>query len=330
MIEDLNFDHNHFKVNFAAINCGKLRRYFSWENFVDFFRIIIGIFQSLRKIRQFRPQVIFCKGGYVSFPVAVAGWMCHIPVILHESDVIPGLANKLLAKFAQVVCVSFEESKQYFKNKQQVIVTGNPLREEITQGSADTGYKITGFHKNLPVLLVMGGSLGATFINELLLEILPDLLQNFQIIHIAGKGKQQSSNKLIESQPHSKQLDERYCSFEYVGENLKHFYAMANLIISRAGANSLAEIAAIEKPAIIIPLSLKASRGDQIINAEIFQKNHLSIVLDQEKTSAADLLKNIHKLYQLSQHNQNKFRKTKKENAVTLISKLILQYENRR
>lgn len=331
MMEELELNNDQFQVKFSAIHCGKLRRYFSWENFGDAFKTILGVVESVIKIRRFRPKVIFSKGGYVSFPVVLAGWLCRVPVILHESDVMPGMANKISAKFAKTICVAFEESKKYFKNK-DVVVTGNPLRADIKKGERVLGYQISGLKPTWPIILVMGGSSGATFINNLLFEILPEILPEFQIIHISGKDKQTNVDNLFKDQANRKELIKRYCSFEYVGTDLKHLYAITNFIISRAGANSLAEIGALQKPAILIPLSKKASRGDQIVNAKIFQNHHTAIVLDQEETKSQDLLQAIQKLKTLSTENNNisnKFSKASEQSAVIIIAKLILNYENR-
>lgn len=268
MIEEID-------VPFVAITCGKLRRYFSLKNFIDFFKIPVGILQALTVLLKFRPDVIFCKGGYVSFPVAVAGWVLRIPVVLHESDVSPGLANRLCSRFAKVICTSFEESRKYFKHK-KVVLTGNPVRRELALASADNGLKFLDFSRELPVILIMGGSSGAEYINQLTWRNLEYLLPHFQIVHICGRGNvPQTSDLLDHLKPEHHKYLSHYRSFQFLDHELKDVYAAADVIVSRAGAISLAEIDFFEKPAVLIPLGKSASRGDQILNAEAFAKNHL-------------------------------------------------------
>lgn len=177
-------------IDFEGITCGKLRRYFSWENFLDFFRVPIGIVQAYKILKRYKPVVVFSKGGYVSFPVTVAAWKLKIPVILHESDVVPGLANRLSMKFARKICISFEETKNYLSKKllKKTVYTGNPVRKSIFEGSREKGLKFTGLNEYRPIILVMGGSQGATQINKLVRSTLDELLKKFQIIHIAGRG----------------------------------------------------------------------------------------------------------------------------------------------
>ncbi len=273
------------QVQYQGIFAGKLRRYFSLENFLDFFKIPVGLLQALWTLIRFRPQVIFCKGGYVCLPVAFAGRILGIPVILHESDVSPGLANRLSARFASTICLAHQESEKYFSKKKKglrIIVTGNPVRRELAFGNANTGLKLAGFEVKKPVLLVMGGSLGADFINKLIWRNLEELLQKFQILHICGKGKTVEAENILSALPKG---ISGYRSFEFVGPELKHFYAAATVILARSGALTLAEIGFFNKPVLLIPLPKNASRGDQIENAEIYAKKHLSTVMDQEKIS---------------------------------------------
>jgi UDP-N-acetylglucosamine--N-acetylmuramyl-(pentapeptide) pyrophosphoryl-undecaprenol N-acetylglucosamine transferase len=278
-------------VKFRAISCGKLRRYFSLQNFADFFKIPVGIFQAYFTLLFFKPQVIFCKGGYVSFPVAVAGWLNRIPVVLHESDVVPGLANKLSARFSRVICVSWEETKKYFPLK-KVVFTGNPVRPEITEGNPEDAREFTGLKEKLPTVLIMGGSQGAESVNEAVFSILKELVRSYQIIHICGEKQVNEGQILLRGNPHS----ERYKSFAFIGDNLKHVYSLSDLIVSRAGANSLFEIELLNKPSVIIPLGTKSSRGDQIVNAETYAKNHDAIVIDDDPVDEAALLSAINKL----------------------------------
>ena len=270
-------------VKFRGIQTGKLRRYFSLANFIDFFRLPIGFIQSFFILRKFKPAVVFSKGGYVGVPVVYAARFLRIPVVLHESDVLPGLANCLAAKKANIICMSYPESKDLLPRNIRKIVTGNPIREFITKGNRDRGFALCGFKDDLPVILVMGGSQGAQHINEAIIKILPKL--EAQVIHITGKGKKLNND------------NDKYKSFEYVNEELPNLYAISRVIVSRSGANSLAEIAALGLPAVLIPIAKAASRGEQTINAEAHKKLHTeTIIIKDEDLTAENLLEGIQKL----------------------------------
>lgn len=262
-------------LEFKGITCGKLRRYFSFENFVDAFRVPVGFFQSLGIIRKFRPEVVFSKGGYVSVPVVLAARVLRVPIVAHESDVVPGLATRIAAKIANKVLLSFEESRKYFKGcsgargrggsagASACVVVGNPIRNEILKGVKDNGLKLCGFHKFKPIVLVMGGSLGAMQVNNMVWDCLPELLKKYQIVHITGKGNLKFGlNK------------DGYKQFELLFDELKDVYAACDLIVTRGGANALAEVAALEKRVVIVPLGTASSRGDQIINAKVCSEKY--------------------------------------------------------
>ncbi len=293
-------------VPFKAIACGKMRRYFSLQNLVDLFKIPLGILQALFILRKFRPRAIFCKGGYVSFPVAVAGKILKIPVVLHESDVSPGLGNRLCAHFADVICVSFEETKKYFprtkRATQKVVVTGNPLRRELAFANREEGLKFCDFKGGAkqsphPIVLCIGGSLGADFTNQVIFENLDRLLKNYQVIHICGQGKVKDPQELLKFLSNQdEKLLENYRSFAFVGHELKHLYAAADVIVSRAGAISLAEIDFFEKPSLLIPLPKTSSRGDQIENARAFARDHHCKILPQENYTPAIFLEYLEEL----------------------------------
>lgn len=260
-------------VKFKGVQTGKLRRYFSFENFIDFFRLPIGFVQSYFALLGFKPNVVFSKGGYVGIPVVFAAKALKIPVVLHESDVLPGLANKFASKKADVICMSYLESKELLPRSIKKVVTGNPVREFITKGNRDKGFEFTGLSQDHPVILVMGGSQGAQHINEAIVESLPKI--DAQVIHITGKGKKVKDN------------NDQYKSYEYINEELPNLYAISDIIISRSGANSLAEIAALGLPSILIPIAKAASRGEQTINAEVHKKAHPNtwIIADEELTT---------------------------------------------
>jgi len=257
-------DLKHFA--YKSIVAGKLRRYFSLQNFVDIFKVPIGVLQSYYAVRKFRPDFVFSKGGFVSVPVVFGAVLYNfgkgsrkIPIVIHESDLVPGLANRIAAKAASHIFVSFEESRKHFKvRKGQVLkVTGNPIRGNVLKGDAARGQKLCGFHRFKPVILTMGGSLGARQINKLVWGKLDDLLKKYQVVHITGKGNLKFGLQ-----------KEGYKQFELLFDELPDVYALCELVVSRGGANSLAEIAALGKKAVIIPLGTNASRGDQIVNAK--------------------------------------------------------------
>lgn len=258
-------------IPYFAIAAGKLRRYFSWQNFIDPFKTIWGFIQSFVYCYRYRPDVVFSKGGFVAFPVVVAARCLGIPVVAHESDLTPGLANKLSYYFANKILLSFPEGKKYFKDSQKVIFTGTPVRPELLKGNADKGRQICGFNREKPILLVIGGGLGAKCLNDIIENNLAVLLKHYQIMHICG---QQAS--------HDYSPQPGYYRFGYVHEPLADLFAAADIVLSRAGANALWELLALNKPHVLVPLSKKASRGDQIINAEYFKSIGVSHVIQEE------------------------------------------------
>lgn len=271
-------------IPYYPIAAGKLRRYFDWRNLTDPWRVLWGTAQAWRILRRVRPAAIFSKGGFVTVPVAIAGWMLGIPVLLHESDYSPGLANRISLHFAKRICLTFPESLQYVP-KERAVVTGTPIRAELQRGSRVQGLDLCRFADNVPTLLVMGGSQGSQAINRVIREALPRLSQEYQIIHLCGRGNAEPS------------LDSRrYRQFEYASEELPHLLAAADYVVSRAGANSIFELCSLRKPNILVPLSRQASRGDQILNARSFAKQGFSIVIEEEKLSVASLLDGLAEL----------------------------------
>lgn len=265
-------------IPFMAIPCGKLRRYFSFKNFVDMWKIPMGVIKAYRILKKFKPDSVFAKGGFVSMPVVLAASRLKIPIILHESDVIPGLTNKSCARYADKICISFEATRPYFsKYADKIVMTGNPVRAWLKDGNKEKGDK--------PVLLVIGGSQGALQINELIMASLDELLNKFQIVHIRGRGNLDKS------------ISRRgYTQYEYLGDEMKDIYAISDVVVSRGGANSLAELAFLKKRAVIIPLGKDASRGDQIVNAEEFAKNFGFTVLIED-VSREIFIKSITEAY---------------------------------
>ena len=249
LIEDLG-------IPYYGISSGKLRRYFDPKNFSDPFRVVKGYFEAKKLLKKLKPNVVFSKGGFVSVPVVLAAKACKVPALIHESDMTPGLANKLCIPSAATVCCNFPETVKCLPENKAVL-TGTPIRQELLSGDAREGLKFCGFNAAKPVILVIGGSLGSVAVNNAVRSILPELLKDFQVIHLCGKDKLDASLNGTEG----------YVQFEYIKDELPDLFAAADLIISRAGANAICEISALAKPNILIPLSANASRGDQILNA---------------------------------------------------------------
>lgn len=269
-------------IPYFEISSGKLRRYFDMKNFTDPFKVVKGVFQALIVLNKEKPDVIFSKGGFVTVPVVMAASLKKIPVISHESDLTPGLANKLAAPFCDKLCVTFPESLKFIKGDKG-IVTGTPIRKDLLQGNKIQGKKICGFKDDKKVLLVIGGSLGSKVINESIRKCIDQLLKEFNIVHICGKGNMDSSFKDKQG----------YFQVEYVSEELPHLMALSDLVISRAGANTIFELLALKKLNILIPLSKKASRGDQVLNAESFSNAGYSKVIEEEKLDSNTILSSI-------------------------------------
>lgn len=272
-------------IPYYEISSGKLRRYFDMKNFSDPFKVIKGIFQAKRILDKEKPSVVFSKGGFVAVPVVIAATMKGIPVVAHESDMTPGLANKLSAPFCDKLCVTFRESLNYIKADKGVL-TGSPIREEILKGSKSKALEICGFSGKKEILFVMGGSLGSKVINDVIRENLKELLTKFDVIHICGKGNLDNNLKNMQG----------YKQFEFVSEELPHLMKASDFIVSRAGANSIFEFLALKKPTLLIPLSKKASRGDQILNANSFKKEGFALVIEEEEVTKESFISKIDEL----------------------------------
>jgi len=260
------------------IQGGKLRRYFSPLNFLDILKIPLGFLQSLWQLLIFMPDALFAKGGYASVPVVVAAWLYRIPVLIHESDVVPGLANQFAAKIAKRIAVSFPGSEEFFPER-KVFLSGNPIREEMVLGSKEKGGKIFSLHSDKKTILVIGGSQGARAINQAIVVLLPKILKKWQVIHITGKKEYERVIQEV-GRLGIKSGHDDYRAYPFLLEDLPHAFAVADLIISRAGAITLTEIAANQKPAIIIPIEGSANKHQEQ-NAFVFSQAGAAIVLEQ-------------------------------------------------
>lgn len=275
------------------IQAGKLRRYFSLHNIVDFFRIPIGIVQSLWLLLVYMPDAIFSKGGYASFPVVIAGWIYRIPILTHESDSNPGLANSIIGKFSNRVAVAYTEAEKYFPAS-QVVLTGNPLRENINKGDAVKARELFKLTESKKIIFIWGGSQGSASINEKVLRILPQLLAKYQVIHQVGEANFEEIKKKA-GELGIKVGHDGYYAIPFLAEELLDVLAVADLIISRAGATSIAEIAANAKPAIIIPLEKSAS-DHQRMNAYSLAKAGGCIVMEENNMGEHMLMEEIEKI----------------------------------
>lgn len=274
-------------IPYYGISSGKLRRYFDPKNFTDPFKVLKGYGEARKLLKQLKPDVVFSKGGFVTVPVVIAAKHRKIPAIIHESDMTPGLANKLCIPSAVKVCCNFPETVDKLP-ADKAVLTGTPIRQELLKGSRKKALAFTGLTGEKPVLMIIGGSLGSVAVNTAVRQILPELLKDFEVIHLCGKGK------LDESLVGTK----GYVQYEYIKEELSNLFALADLVISRAGANAICEISALKKPNLLIPLSANASRGDQILNARSFERLGYSKVLEEEEITNERLLSTILDLYE--------------------------------
>ena len=300
-------------IPYRGISSGKLRRYFDLKNFTDPFRVLKGFAEAASIIKEFQPDVVFSKGGYVSVPVVRAAGMKHIPVVIHESDMTPGLANKLSYGAASKICCNFPETYSLLP-EDKAVLTGSPIRAELLSGDREKARELTGFTPDKPVLLVIGGSLDSRAVNEAVRRDLPLLLEEFSVLHLCGKGN------LDESLMGTKD----YLQFEYVSEELKDYFALADIMVSRAGANSICEILALRKPNVLIPLSAKASRGDQILNAQSFEKQGYSLVLEEENMNDQSLMDAAHKVWSEKDSYISAMEQSHAGNGVENVMRVIL------
>ncbi len=271
-------------VTYHSISTGKLRRYISLENVKDPFKVVKGTLQAWNIIRKCKPTIVFSKGGFVSVPVVIAAKFRKVPTIIHESDLTPGLANKIATPFAKKILTTFPETIDILK-KDKVTYVGAVIREELFQGEATKGLKFTKLDRMKPIILIMGGSIGSQKLNQVIRENLQQLLKQYHIIHICGKGNIDESIK-----------EKSYVQFEYVSNELNDLFAITDYVISRAGANAIFEFLALRIPMLLIPLSRVASRGDQIDNARSFERNGYAHVLEEENLDSTTFLRAIERL----------------------------------
>jgi UDP-N-acetylglucosamine--N-acetylmuramyl-(pentapeptide) pyrophosphoryl-undecaprenol N-acetylglucosamine transferase len=311
--EDIRFFYIGPKDNFAenllsqegfkikTISSGKIRRYLGFQSFFQnisdiLFKIPVGFFQALFYIFIFSPDLIFSKGGYGSIPVVLAGWLLMVPIFFHESDVSLGAANRLMSRFALEIFISFPFEKMDYFLPHKMISVGNPIRSEILGGEEEEARKIFNLTGGKPVILILGGSQGSQRINDLILEILPEILINFELIHQCGEKNFQQ----VEAEAKvmiDESLGKYYHLFPFLGENeLKNAYKIADLIVSRAGSGSIFEIAALAKPSILIPLP-EAAQDHQIKNAYTYADRGACIVIEEANLTPHFFLERLKSLF---------------------------------
>lgn len=273
-------------IPYYGIATGKFRRYLDIKNLTDPFRVIKGYAEAKKILKKENPDVLFSKGGFVSVPVVRAAASLHIPCIIHESDMTPGLANKLCIPAARKVCCNFPETLKMLP-EEKAVLTGSPIREELYGGNKIAALELCNFTALKPVIMVIGGSLGAANINRIVRESLDKLLEDFQVVHICGKDK--VDDRLLNVSG--------YKQFEYIKTELKDVFAMADVVISRAGANAICELLALKKPNLLIPLPAAASRGDQLLNAASFESQGFSMVVQEEALTPDLLVEKVQELY---------------------------------
>lgn len=309
LIEDMN-------IPYYGISSGKLRRYFDPKNFSDPFKVIKGYAQACSLMKKLKPDVVFSKGGFVSVPVVLAAKKYKIPAVIHESDMTPGLANKLCISSAKKICANFPETLNYLP-EEKAVLTGTPIRQELFSGNRLQGLNFCGFTANKPVILVVGGSTGSLVVNEAVRAVLPKLLEKYQVIHLCGKDKVDDS---LSKTP-------GYVQYEYIKKELSDLLAAADVVISRAGANAICELLALRKPHILIPLSAASSRGDQILNAESFEHQGFSYVIKEEALSATSLSKAVETVYSNRQTYMEAMNKSQLNNSIETIMGIIKDVE---
>ena len=301
-------------IPYTGISSGKLRRYLDIKNLSDPFRVIKGYGEAKKILKEQQPDIVFSKGGFVTVPVVLAAKKLGIPVIIHESDMTPGLANKIAIPAATKVCCNFPETVNSLPEGKAVL-SGCPIRKELSMGSAAKGLEICGLNKDLPVIMMTGGSLGSVHINTVLRSILPELLEKYQLIHLCGKGNKDDSLSDMTG----------YFQLEYASGEMSHLLAAAEMVISRAGANSICEMLSLNKPNILIPLSAEQSRGDQILNAASFEKQGFSYVIQDNDLSGENLMAAIDYVYSNKDNYVSVMRQASSSDACKIITDLIVE-----
>lgn len=313
-------------IPFFGITVDKLRRYFDLKNLMIPFNVFKGFKEALNILKEQKVDIVFSKGGYVAVPVVVAASCLHISIISHEADITPGLANRIASPHSKVICCNFEEAKKSFGRKG--VHTGSPIRKEILNGDRKKGLEYLGFNNNKPIMFVTGGSLGSQYINELVRRNIGRITEDYNVVHQCGKGKLDENLKgFVKDEKFIKSIYD-YKQFEIISDELPDVFAAADFVISRAGANIIFEILALKKPNLLIPLSKKASRGDQILNARSFEKKGYSVVLTEEEEDMYPwkFFEKLEELENKKEEMKKKMSEAKESDAINKICDIIDKY----
>ncbi|QQZ08635.1 undecaprenyldiphospho-muramoylpentapeptide beta-N-acetylglucosaminyltransferase [Heyndrickxia vini] len=302
-------------IPYYGISSGKLRRYIDFENVKDIFRVLKGCMQARRILKKLKPTIIFSKGGFVSVPVIMAAKSLKIPIFIHESDMTPGLANKISQRFATKIFTSFAETKKYFP-EQKTMVIGSPIRKEILNGSWEKGRSFLNFNTYQPILTIMGGSLGSKKVNEAVRSSLKQLTGKYQIVHLCGKGN--IDDKLLNIPG--------YKQFEYINEELPDILAATDIVITRGGSNAIFEFLALKIPMVIIPLTKQQSRGDQILNAKAFEDKGYSLTIEEENLTNDSLISGLDFVMSKKENYQTAMSSSEQGNALQVLVDEINKY----
>lgn len=299
---------NKLQIPYYGISSGKLRRYIDFENVKDIFRVLKGCIQARRILKKLKPDLVFSKGGFVSVPVIIAAKSLKIPIFIHESDMTPGLANKISQRFATKIFTSFAETKKYFPENKTMVI-GSPIRKEILNGSWEKGRAFLNFSTNRPILTIMGGSLGAKKINEMVRASLKELTSKYQIVHLCGKGNVDKELLQIPG----------YQQFEYINDELPDILAATDIVITRGGSNAIFEFLALKIPMIIIPLTKQQSRGDQILNAKAFEDKGYSLTIEEEHLTKESLVSSLEYVMSKKENYQLAMNTSEQGNALQVL-----------
>lgn len=301
-------------VKYYSVPCVKLIRKFTFKNLAIPFTLCKGVSEAGKILDELKPDVIFSKGGYVALPVVLAAKKRRVPVICHESDYTVGLANKISARYCEKVLTSFPSAAESLKNG---VCVGAPLKNSLFTAEKAGSLKIFGLTDGKPVILVTGGSLGAKAINDCIRGTLDDLLEKYRVLHICGKGNLSGIKK------------SGYCEIEFT-DKMENAFACADICVSRAGSNTVFEMASLKKPMLLIPLPKGVSRGDQILNARYFEHKGLAKVLLQENLTPATLVRAVDGLFRDRPKFAETFKTHPVKNAASDIAAILAEYKNRK
>ncbi|WP_391209250.1 undecaprenyldiphospho-muramoylpentapeptide beta-N-acetylglucosaminyltransferase [Psychrobacillus sp. L4] len=317
-IEKTIITENFPETPYYAISNGKLRRYFSMKNFSDPIKVLYGTMQAAMVLKKVKPSLVFSKGGFVSVPVVIAAKLANIPVVIHESDITLGLANKIASSFSKHVFTVFDETLKYLPAEKASSI-GAIIRPDLLNGNSFTAEELTGFRADKETIIIMGGSQGAAKINEAIYENIDVLTEKYQIIHLCGKG---NVNMSLKGKPN-------YIAYEYVNNELPHLLKISNYVITRAGSNSIFEFLALKKPMLLIPLSIHASRGDQLLNANYFEEKGFGLVLEEDNLTPTTFLESITRLVQQADEiTSNQYRATSPKTPTQFVETLLTYKKN--